>query len=118
MDMTRVRSQIPVRDEDRGPGDDNARIWCHWPECDNPGSALHFIIECHAAAAVRLGNRAGPPGYNSYGAHGELPPRRMCTECRALTFCSEQCRAYYARSHRTEHYGKLPPGINPRYFLT
>jgi hypothetical protein len=118
MPMTRVRSQIPVRDEERGTGGENARIWCHWADCDNPGSALHFIIECGAAAAVRLGNRPGPPGYNTLGAHGELPARRMCTECRALTFCSEQCKAYYGRSHRPGLYGKLPPGVNRRVFLT
>lgn len=114
--MTRVRSQIAVVDQERGPGSDNARIWCHWADCDNPGSGLHWMIECHAAPGVRAGNARGGPGYWTLGRHGELPDRRMCSECRVITFCSEQCASYYQRSHRPGLYGKLTPGVNRRYF--
>jgi hypothetical protein len=96
---------------------DNDRIWCHWADCDNPASGLHRMFECNAAAGVRRGNRGGGPGYWSYGPHSELPSRVMCSECRVITFCSEQCSAYYQRSHRRGLYGKLPAGVNPRYFL-
>jgi hypothetical protein len=114
--MARVRSLIPVRDEERTPDGENDRIWCHWADCDNPGSGLHYMIECGAARGVRDG-RAGPPGW-WLGPHGELPPRRMCSECRVVTFCAEQCKAYYLRSHRPGLYGKLPPGVSRRYWLT
>lgn len=113
-----TRSPIAVRDEERTADGENDRIWCHWADCDKPSSGLHYIIECGAAAGVRLGNTAGPPGYFSLGSHAELPSRRMCTQCRAITFCTEQCKGYYSRSHRPGLYGKLPAGINPRVFLT
>lgn len=112
-----TRSPIPVRDEERTPDGENDRIWCHWADCDRPASGLHYMVECSAAPAIRLGNRPGGPGYWTLGQHDELPPRRMCSFCRVITFCSEQCCAYYQRSHRPGQYGKLPPGVNRRVFL-
>lgn len=111
----RIRHQIPVLDQARGLMPDNARIWCHWADCDNPASSLHKMVECSAAPGVRAGN-APPPGWWN-GRHTELPDRPMCSECRIHTFCSEQCLAYQQRSHRPGQYGKLPPGVNPRIFL-
>jgi hypothetical protein len=116
--MARVRQVMAVPDHARGLMPDNDRIWCHWADCDNPGSALHRIWECMAAPAVRLGNVWGGPDFYTLGPHPELPDRRMCSHCRPLLFCSEQCSAYYQRSHRPGLYGRLPAGVNPRYFLT
>ena len=112
--MTRILHQIPVRDEEAGP--DNERIWCHWADCDNPSNAMHYLVECGAAPGVRAGNKRAPGWWS--GPHPELPDRQMCSECRIITFCSEQCSAYYQRSHRPGLYGKLPAGVNPRVFLT
>lgn len=111
--MSRLVSPIAVVDQERGTSGDNNFIWCHWADCENPGSGLHYIIECSASAGVRAGNAPSPVWWN--GPHGEFPDRRMCGECRVLAFCSVQCKSYYARSHRPGLYGKLAPGINPRY---
>lgn len=101
--MTRVRRQIPVPEMD-GMGRDFDRIQCAWADCDNPASSLHAIVECFAARGLR--------------DHPELPRVPQCSECRRVAFCSEQCEAYYKRSHRPGLYGKLPAGVNPRVFLT
>jgi hypothetical protein len=101
--MTRVRHQIPVPWLD-GTGRDTDRIQCAWYDCDNPGSGLHTIVVCDANPGV--------------SRHPELPRVPMCSECRRYAFCSEQCSAYYQRSHRPGQFGKLPAGVNPRYFLT
>jgi hypothetical protein len=100
--LGRVRKQIPVPEMygDR----DHERIWCAWADCDNPASSLHTIVECMAA-----------PGRRD---HPELPRQPRCSECRRIAFCSEQCSAYYQRSHRPGLYGRLPAGVNPRFFLT
>jgi hypothetical protein len=87
-----------------GTGRDFDRIQCGWADCDNPGSGLHTIVECMAARGIR--------------DHPELPRRPECAECRRVAFCSEQCASYYVRSHRPGLYGKLPPGVAPRWFLT
>jgi hypothetical protein len=114
--VPRVLHQIPVVDELRGAMPDNDRIQCHWSDCDNPSSNHHRLIECYAAAGVRAGNAPAPGWW--LGKHSELPDRPMCAECRIITFCSERCSAWYQRSHLPGLYGKLPPGVNPRYFLT
>lgn len=114
--MTRILHQIPVNDRERSPDGLNDKIWCHWADCDNPSNARLYMIECHASAGVRAGNMRPAGWWN--GPHGELPDRQMCSECRIITFCSEQCRGYYMRSHRPGLYGKLPPGVSPRVFLT
>jgi hypothetical protein len=101
--VTRVRRQIPVPGMD-GTGRDTDRIQCAWADCDNPASSLHVAVECFQAAGPR--------------DHPELPRIPQCSECRRLGFCSEQCKAYYLRSHRPGLYGKLPAGVNPRFFLT
>lgn len=101
--MTRIRHQIPVPGMD-GMGRDLDRIQCAWADCDNPASSLHTIVECFAAPGIR--------------DHPELPRVPGCAECRRVAFCSVQCSAYYQRSHRPGLYGKLPPGVNPRIFLT
>lgn len=111
--MTLVRSQIAVVDQERTPGGDNDKIWCHWADCDNPGSGLWYIVECSAAAGVRAGNVRADGWWN--GPHGEFPDRRMCSQCRVLAFCSEQCRGYYSRSHLPGQYGRLPAGVNRRH---
>jgi hypothetical protein len=101
--MTRIRHQIPIPELD-GTGRDTDRIQCGWYDCDNPASGLHTITECHANPGVRN--------------HPELPARPQCAECRRVAFCSVQCGSYYVRSHRPGQFGKLPAGVNPRYFLT
>lgn len=101
--VTRVRHQIPIPGAD-GALPDNDRIWCSWYDCENPGSGLHTIVICDANPGV--------------SRHPELPRYPMCSHCRRYAFCSEQCSAYYQRSHRPGQFGKLPAGVNPRFFLT
>jgi hypothetical protein len=101
--MPRIRHQLPIPEMD-GTGPDFDRIQCNWYDCDNPASGLHAIVICDAARGIR--------------DHPELPRYPQCSECRRIAFCSEQCSAYYQRSHRPGLFGKLPAGVNPRFFLT
>ena len=101
--MPRVRHQIPVPGMD-GAGRDFDRIQCAWSDCDNPASGLFTAVECFANPRV--------------SGHGDRPSRPLCSECRRVGFCSQQCASYYTRSHRPGQYGKLAAGVNPRFFLT
>jgi hypothetical protein len=96
---TRVRQQVP------NPGwyidEWDSRVRCAWSDCGNPGSSLHYLIECFAAPHMR--------------DHGELPQRMGCAECRKSLFCCAQHRDFQARSHLPGQYGKLPAGQNARY---
>jgi hypothetical protein len=97
--MTRVRHQIP--NVERYVDEWDSRVRCAWSDCENPGSGLHYVIECFANQ--RTSN------------HPELPRRIECSECRKAAFCSEQHRSYYARSHRPADFGSLAPGVNARF---
>jgi hypothetical protein len=101
--VTRISRQIPIPSME-GTGRDFDRVQCAWADCDNPASGLHTAVECMAAAGVRN--------------HDERPRRPECSQCRRVAFCSVQCASYYTRSHRPGQYGKLPPGVAPRWFLT
>jgi hypothetical protein len=101
--MTRVRRQIPIPELD-GTGRDSDRIQCAWYTCDNPASSLYTGVECHANPGVRN--------------HPELPRSPQCPQCRRVAFCSEQCAGYYWGSHQPGRFGRLPAGVNPRYYLT
>jgi len=101
--MTRVRRQIPIPELD-GAGPDHDRIQCGWYTCDYPASSLHTVIECSANPRI--------------SGHAELPRRPECSECRRIAFCSEQCKGYYAGSHQPGRWGRLPAGVNPRFYLT
>lgn len=79
----------------------DSRVRCAWSTCENPGSGLHYSIECFANPAV--------------SRHSELPRRIQCAECRKNLFCCEQHRDYYVRSHLPGQFGRLPAGTNARF---
>lgn len=97
----RIRKQIP----NAGPYSDewDSRARCGWADCDNPGSMLHFVIECFSGSKeVRRD-------------HPELPRTMRCSECTKLAFCCEQHADWYRRSHLPGQYGKSSAGVNARY---
>ena len=99
--MARVRKQAP----NPGPYADewDSRVRCGWHDCENPGSTLHYVIECFSGvAAVRQD-------------HPELPRTMRCPDCTKVAFCCEQHASYYRRSHIPGQWGKLPAGVNARY---
>lgn len=98
--MTRVRSQVP------NPGayadEWDSRVRCGWADCDNPGSALHYTIECYRAPAIR--------------GHAERPRQLSCPDCRKVVFCCAQHEDYYQMRRRySGAVGHLAPGTNPRF---
>lgn len=92
--MPRVLKQLPIPGGDA----DNDRIWCNWDDCENPASYLNRVKVCHAAAPYR---HAGS---------------QQCRFCEVKCFCSAYCLDYWSHSHVPGTYGKLSPGLNPRYF--
>ena len=75
----------------REQGDqEGQRILCAWADCDNNGHANHQIVINEAK-----------PGF----------PAKLIRYC----FCSDNCRAYFARSHIPGQYGRLPGGVRSRY---
>jgi hypothetical protein len=81
----------------------DSRVRCGWSDCENPGSSLHYLIECFSG---RRADRA---------SHSERPARLECRECRKKLFCCAQHRDYEARSHVPGQYGRLRAGTNARY---
>jgi len=89
----RIRKQLPIPD-----GDDewNSRIRCNWDPCENPSSNLQRVVICHAAAPFR--HNGG-----------------ICQFCEIKTFCREQHKDFWARSHLPGQYGRLSAGVNGVY---
>jgi hypothetical protein len=92
--MTRIRKQLPIPGGDA----DNDRIWCNWEDCENPSSNLQRVIICHAA-----------PRFRHQGG--------LCAHCEIKTFCREQHKDFWARSHLPGQFGKLSAGVNGVYLL-
>lgn len=95
----RVRRQAP----NPGAYEDewDSRVRCGWADCENPGSALIYSIECYRAAGIR--------------GHSERPNRMECTDCRKVLFCSAQHADMYEIDRRTGTVGHLTPGVNARF---
>lgn len=101
--MTRVRNQVP----NPGVYDDewDSRVRCGWADCQNPGSTLHYTIECYRARGIRN--------------HAERPSRLECADCRKVIFCSAQHEDFYQQRRRYNgEVGHLAAGTNPRFFTT
>jgi hypothetical protein len=99
--VTRVRSQVP----NPGAYDDewDSRVRCAWADCQNPGSLLHYVIECYRARGIRT--------------HAERPRQLECTDCRKVVFCSAQHEDFYQQRRRHGGtVGHLAAGTNPRIF--
>lgn len=91
---TRIRKQLPVPD---GQDEWNERIRCNWEDCENPSSNLHRAVICHAA-----------PKYRHADTH-------ICQFCEIKTFCREQHKDFWARSHLPGEFGRLSAGVNGVY---
>lgn len=99
--MTRILKQIPNAGAYADEWD--SRVRCAWSTCENPGSMLHYVIECFSGVkAVRRD-------------HPELPRTMRCPDCTKVAFCCEQHADYYRRSHLPGQYGRLAAGTNPRF---
>lgn len=101
--MTRVLHQAP------NPGaytdEWDSRVRCGWADCDNPGSTLHYLIECYRNSGIR--------------SHSDRPRALECTDCRKVLFCSAQHEDFYQQRRRhAGTVGHLAPGTNPRFFTT
>lgn len=96
----RVRQQAP----NRGAYEDewDSRVRCAWSDCDNPGSGLHYRIECFRSRAL--------------SDHSQTPRRMTCPDCRKSLFCSEQHASFWDMDMaRGGLVGNLAPGLNGRY---
>jgi hypothetical protein len=81
----------------------DSRVRCAWADCENPGSSLHYLIECFA------GSRA------TRATHSQRPDAMECPDCTKKVFCCAQHRDYEARSAVPGEYGRLPAGSNARF---
>lgn len=85
--VARHLKQIIIREQNEHMGE---KIWCAWADCDKYGyECFQFVV-----------NEA-KPGF----------PVKLAR----YVFCSEQCMAYFKRSHIPGEYGKLPAHLRSRY---
>lgn len=99
--MARIMRQVP--NTERYSDEWDSRVRCGWADCENPGSSLHYLIECFAGSRARR------------ATHSQRPRTMECPECRKKIFCCAQHRDYEARSMVPGQYGRLGAGTNARF---
>jgi hypothetical protein len=85
--VARHQKLVIIREQNEQEG---GRILCAWADCDRYGYELYQIRINEAK-----------PGF----------PVKLAR----YVFCSEQCMAYFARSHVPGEYGRLPGHLRSRY---